>query len=210
MLINSLGINIILLLIIITISASIFCFRSDHLKSKYTFSPYLINNKKEYYRIVSHIFIHADYQHLAFNMFSLYFLGTFLEHQWKYSFGLQNGSLHIIILYLLGGIFATGYLYYKHQDNPYYHSLGASGAVSAIIFATIFWYPTMQLGLIFIPIPIPAYIFGPLYLLIEYYAMKRGNSGVAHEAHLGGAFFGILYVILLEPNKLLTFFELFN
>ncbi|MBM3430101.1 MAG: rhomboid family intramembrane serine protease [Bacteroidetes bacterium] len=208
MFIASKGLSIILLLMLLTIVISVVCFNSETWKSKLTFFPYRMKRKNEIHRIISHIFIHADFQHLAFNMLSVYFLGSFLEYQWRYQFGPEGGALHIAILYFFGGIFATGYLFYKHQDNVFYQSLGASGAVSAVIFAAIFWHPTMKLGLLFIPVPIPAFVFGPVYLLIEYLAMRRGNTGIAHEAHIGGALFGILYVTLLEPNKLITFFEL--
>jgi membrane associated rhomboid family serine protease len=86
--------------------------------------------------------------------------------------------------------------------------LGASGAVSAVIFASIIWNPSMQLGLMFIPIPIPAFLFGPIYLAIEYYAMRRGGTGIAHDAHLGGALFGIIYVLLLDFEKGRQFIDL--
>lgn len=112
------------------------------------------------------------------------------------------------MLYILGGIFASLLLFIKHKNNPYYNSLGASGAVSAVVFALILWDPNLELILFFIPIPIKAYIFGPIYLLIEYYAMKRGQSNVAHEAHISGAIFGLVYVLLLNPNKLVEFTEL--
>jgi len=204
------GFSIILILIFITGCFSVICFNSQIRLAKLSFFPYRIKRNNENFRVISHILIHADFQHFTFNMLSVYFLGSFLEYQWRYEFGPEQGIIHILILYFLGGIFATGYLYFKHQDNRHYQSLGASGAVSAVIFAAIFWHPTMKLGLFFIPIPIPAFIFGPIYLLIEYLAMKRGNSGIAHEAHIGGALFGILYVTLLEPKKLITFFELIS
>ena len=97
----------------------------------------------------------------------------------------------------------------KQQDNSSYRSFGASGAVSAVIFAAILWDPSMRLGILFIPFPIPAYIFGPIYLAIEYFSMKRGGTGIAHDAHLGGAVFGILFVLLLNINKGKEFLDLF-
>jgi membrane associated rhomboid family serine protease len=87
--------------------------------------------------------------------------------------------------------------------------LGASGAVSAVIFAAILWDPSMSLGILFIPFPIPAYIFGPIYLAVEYFSMNRGGTGIAHDAHLGGAVFGILFVLLLNINKGKEFLDLF-
>jgi membrane associated rhomboid family serine protease len=89
----------------------------------------------------------------------------------------------------------------RHQNDPNYRSVGASGAVSAIIFAVIIWVPDLPLNLMFIPIPIPAYIFGVIYLAFEYYAHKKGNTGIAHDAHIGGAVLGIVYVLILNIDK---------
>jgi membrane associated rhomboid family serine protease len=123
-------------------------------------------------------------------------------------YGTVSGELHFIVLYILGGVFATLIPYMRNQDNIHYRSLGASGAVSAIIFAAIIWNPTMQLGLLFIPIPIPAYIFGPLYLAFEYWADRKGGTGIAHDAHIGGAIFGVLYVLIINIDKGKEFFSL--
>ena len=169
--------------------------------------PYEVKYNKAYYRMLSHIFIHADWTHLSFNMISLYFLGSFLETQWSYEFGLM-GNYYFIILYFGGALIATVWPYYRNSENPAYRSLGASGAVSSVVFATMLWYPQLELYLMFIPIPIKAYILGPLYLAVEYYSMKRGGTGVAHDAHLGGALFGILFVLLIDSNKGIEFLAL--
>ena len=120
------------------------------------------------------------------------------------------GMYYFIILYVSGGIAATLLPYYKHSDNSMYRSLGASGAVSAVVFATILWEPQLELMLMFIPIPIKAYVLGPIYLAIEYYSMRRGASGIAHDAHLGGALFGILFVLLIDANKGIEFLNIFQ
>ena len=153
--------------------------KQESLKEKLIFSPYLIKHENQWYRLFSHSWIHADWQHLFFNMVSLYFLGELLLHQWLIDYGVVKGNIIFLLLYLVGGVAATVLPYVKNKDNYSYKALGASGAVSAVIFAAIIWNPTMQLGLLFIPIPIPAYIFGPLYLLIEYFAMRNIKSGVA-------------------------------
>jgi membrane associated rhomboid family serine protease len=168
---------------------------------KLIYSPYRSKHYREYYRMLGHILIHADSTHLIFNMMSLYFLGSLLEKEFMFQYGDLNGEIHFLLLYILGGLFATFIPYIRNQDNSNYRSLGASGAVSAVIFAAIIWNPTMQLGLLFIPIPIPAYIFGPLYLAFEYWADRRGNTGIAHDAHIGGAIFGILYVLIINIDK---------
>jgi membrane associated rhomboid family serine protease len=151
--------------------------------------------------MIGHLFIHADVMHLAFNMMSLYFLGTILEQELIYTYGEVRGESHFFVIYVLGGLFATLIPYIRHQDNPSYKALGASGAVSAVIFAAIVWNPQMELMIMFLPIPIPAYIFGPLYIAFEYWADRRGGTGIAHDAHIGGAIFGILYVLIINIDK---------
>ena len=151
--------------------------------------------------MLSHILIHADSTHLIFNMLSLYFLGSILEQQFMFQYGTVAGETHFIILYIVGGLFATMIPFIRNQENPSYRSLGASGAVSAVIFAAIIWNPTMELSIMFLPIGIPAYIFGPLYLAFEYWADRRGGTGIAHDAHIGGAIFGVLYVLIINIDK---------
>jgi membrane associated rhomboid family serine protease len=199
--------SLVLIIIGITVLISFSVENKPEQKEKMLFIPNLIKHNGEYHRMISSIFIHADLNHLVFNMISLYFLGNLFEQQMVQIYGVQLGSVNFILLYLLGGIASEIYPFIRHQDDPYYRSLGASGAVSAVIFAAIFWNPTMDLYLFFIPVPIPAYIFGPIYLAFEYFAMKRGTTNIAHDAHIGGALFGILFILLLNPNKGLEFFQ---
>jgi membrane associated rhomboid family serine protease len=199
--------SLVLIIIGITVLISFSVENKPDQKEKMLFVPNLIKHNGEYHRMISSVFIHADLNHLVFNMISLYFLGNFFEQQMVQTYGVQLGSLNFILLYLLGGIASEIYPFIRHQDDPYYRSLGASGAVSAVIFAAIFWNPTMNLYLFFIPVPIPAFIFGPIYLAFEYFAMKRGTTNIAHDAHIGGALFGIFFVLLLNPNKGLEFFQ---
>jgi len=184
-------------------------FKSNALRDKLILSPYLIKHDGQWYRLFSHSWIHADWQHLIFNMASLYFLGDLILNNWIDLYGDIKGNGLFLFLYIAGGVAATIFSYLKNQDNSSYRALGASGAVSAVIFAAILWNPTMRLGILFIPFPIPAYIFGPLYLLIEYFAMRNIKTGVAHDAHLGGALFGILFVLFLNLDKGKEFVNLF-
>jgi membrane associated rhomboid family serine protease len=199
--------SLLIILLIVTIFVSLNAWKNDSLFERMLYSPYKTKHNKEYYRIFSHMFIHADTTHLAFNMFSLYFLGSVLESNLIDQYGFFSGEFHFFLIYFFGGIFATLIPYSRNQDNPSYRSLGASGAVSSVIFAAILWNPTMQLGLLFIPIPIPAYIFGPIYLAFEYFADRRGGSGIAHDAHLGGALFGIAYILFINLEKGQEFFH---
>ena len=200
--------SLVIIILIATVAVSWQANQNFALKEKMLFVPYLVKHDREYYRIVSHIFIHADIMHLAFNMLSLYSLGSMFESQLENNYGFQLGIIHFAILYFAGGIIATLFSYIKNQDNPSYRSLGASGAVSAVIFASIIWNPDLKLMLMFIPVPIPAYLFGPIYLAIEYFAMRRGGTGIAHDAHLAGALFGILYIAILDFDKVKQFLDL--
>ena len=201
--------NIVFIIIAITVLISFQANQNPDLKNRFLYIPYDVKRKNEYYRLLSHIFIHADISHLAFNMISLYFLGSTLEYYFIDYYGLQLGTAYLLILYFAGDIFASLTSFLKQQENSAYKSLGASGAVSAVIFAAILWDPSMKLGILFIPFPIPAYIFGPIYLAVEYFSMKRGGTGLAHDAHLGGAVFGILFVLLFNINKGKEFLDLF-
>jgi membrane associated rhomboid family serine protease len=196
-----------LLIVLLTVLISYQGFSNIKFQENSMYVPYEVKYNKAYYRMLSHIFIHADWTHLSFNMISLYFLGSFLETQWSFEFGLM-GNYYFILLYFGGALIATIWPYYRSSENPGYRSLGASGAVSSVVFATMLWYPQLELYLMFIPIPIKAYILGPLYLAVEYYSMKRGGTGVAHDAHLGGALFGILFVLLIDSNKGIEFLAL--
>lgn len=219
-------INILTIILAVTVIISLVALNKPELMGKYMFIPYEVKHHRRYDRFVTHLFIHADIGHLAFNMISLFFLGDMFLNQvggeyinrstgdifWldgglKDTFGPVNGQIHFFILYFVGGIIATTIPYARHQDNPHYKSLGASGAVSAVIFAAIVWNPTMELSLLFIPIPIKAWLFGILYLVAEYFMDRRGGSGVAHDAHIGGALFGVIYVLIINIDKGKEFFH---
>ncbi len=194
--------SILTIIILVTVVFSYMAFNDKSLMDKTLYIPYDCKHNNNYSRIISHVFIHADYGHLLFNMFTLYFMGnSLLKYGFYPAYGSVMGQAHFFALYFLGGVFATLIPYVRNQDNPNYRSLGASGAVSAIVFASIIWHPTMELNIMFIPIPIKAYIFGPLYLLYEFYADKKGQSGIAHDAHIGGAIFGVLYVLIINIDK---------
>jgi membrane associated rhomboid family serine protease len=200
--------SLVLIILISTGLISWQAFQNVQLKERFLFIPYNVKHNHEFYRVFSHLFIHADIAHLAFNMLSLYSLGSMFEQQLNFSYGFLLGSIHFLLLYFLGGLASAFAIYFRNQDNPSYRSLGASGAVSAVIFASIIWNPTMSLMIMFIPIPIPAYLFGPIYLLIEFFALRKGGTGIAHDAHIGGALFGVLYVLILDIEKGKQFFEL--
>jgi len=196
------------IIVALTCLISIQGFNNQNFQNQCLYVPYSVKHNNEYYRIISHMLVHADFAHLAFNMISLYYLGSFLEMELSYAYG-TLGTYYYLLIYLFGGIAATVLPFIRNSDNSMYRSLGASGAVSSVVFATIIWNPELELMLLFIPIPIKAYILGPLYLAYEYFAMKKGGSGIAHDAHIGGAIFGILFVLLIDANKGVEFLEIF-
>lgn len=212
-------INVLTIIIGITVVVSLLAFNNLSLREKLLFSPYRTKHENDYLPVLGHILIHADWGHLLFNMMSLYFLGNgFLTYEassgylesGKYieikeglfpMYGLILGTLHFLAIYLIGSLIATLIPMIRNQDNPSYRSLGASGGVSSVIFAAILWNPQLPINLFFIPIDIPAYVFGPLYLAYEFYMDKRGGTGIAHDAHIGGAIFGIIYVLIINIDK---------
>ena len=168
-------------LILLTALVSWQGFQNRSFLERMLFIPYRIKHNGEWHRFFSHMLVHLDWSHLIFNMMSLYFIGDYLFQEYTLLFGFSKGIYYFAALYLMGGLFATLYAYYRHQDQTGYRSLGASGAVTAVLFAFIAAHPTQGLMLMFIPIPIPAYLFGPLYLLIEYYAFGKGNTALTKE-----------------------------
>lgn len=198
------SISLIFIIIGVTVLVSFQGFSNHNLIDKYVYSPYLVKNRKESYRVLSHLLIHADHSHLLFNMLSLYFLGVHLENQFISIFGLVVGELNFLILYVLGGVFSTIIPFIRHQNNSYYQALGASGAVSAVIFAFIVLNPFEPLYFMLIPVLIPAYLFGLIYLGLEYFLDKKGKTGVAHDAHIGGALFGVIFMLVLLFSKILV------
>lgn len=171
------------------------------------FNAYQIKHHKEWYRFFSNGLIHADWMHLIFNMYVLYIFGQAVEDGFKHVaiYG-AKGPLFYVLLYVLGIAMSSLYSYEKNKDNPYYNALGASGAVSSVTFAFIVLAPTAELKIIFLPfLPLPAYIFGLLILALEHYLSRRGNTGIAHDAHYWGAIFGIVFTIALKPQLAIDF-----
>ncbi len=130
------------------------------------FNAFLVHHKKEYFRLLSHGFIHGDFFHLFVNVYVLYGFGGVVEQNFRVQFG-QSGSLMFVFLYLSGILVSCLPALTKHKNNLHYNALGASGAVSAVLFSSIIMHPTASLMLVILPIPIPAFIFGILYLIYE-------------------------------------------
>ncbi|MFH0896247.1 MAG: rhomboid family intramembrane serine protease [Bacteroidota bacterium] len=194
-----------IVIIIINVILSIICFQNRELFYKLSFNPYSINRSaNQYYRIVTHSFIHADWVHLGINMFVLWSFGDALENYYSAVMG-QNAALYLGLLYF-GAMFVSCMpSWIKHRDDPTYNSVGASGCVSAVVFASIIFSPMSKVMLFPIPMGIPAFLFAILYLAYSFYMTKRGQDHVAHDAHIAGAVYGIVLTIAFEP-RLVNFF----
>jgi membrane associated rhomboid family serine protease len=182
--------SILIPVIAVTAIISFIAFNNTAIFEKYKFNVGAIQNKKEYIRLLSAGFLHADMMHLFFNMLTLYFFGPIVVQGF--------GNLGFLIVYfgsiLLGNIFSL----FIYKNQPWYSAIGASGGVSGILFAGIAMMPNIGIYLFFIPIPIPGFIFGLLYFGYSVYMMLNPKQwdNLGHAAHLGGAFFGLVYAIV--------------
>ena len=174
------------------------------------FWPYKIWRNNEWHRLISCSFIHADWGHLAFNMLALYSFGAYIETSFEYIFEGKGHTLFILMYF--GAVACADILnLFKQKDNTQYKSLGASGGVAAVVFSYILLNPMGKIYFFFIPIGIPAFIFGPLYLVYCVYMAKRGTDNIGHLAHFTGSVFGFVFPLLFEPRLLQLFVQqLFN
>ncbi len=192
--------------IIVTILISIYGFQNKQLFDKLLLNPYRLIQKKEFYRVITHGFIHADWTHLLVNMFVLFSFGKAIElylGNLKNLGYIQSIQFHFILLYLGGIIVSSLPSIIKHRNDSWYNSLGASGGVSSVVFASIFFDPLNIIYLYFIPIP--GIIFGILYLVYSQYMSKRNKDNVNHEAHFTGAVFGFVYPLIIHPGLIKIF-----
>ncbi len=188
--------SITLILILTTVVISIAAFNNEKIKNDLIFYPPAVTFNKQYYRFFTCGFIHADYIHLIFNMLSFYFFGGMVEDRFAEIFG-QGGRMVYLLMYLSALVVSILPTYFKNKDNYHYMSLGASGAVSAVIFAGVMFAPYMEIGLLIIPfLKIPGFIFGPLFLFISAYLDRKGGSNINHSAHIWGALYGVSFVII--------------
>lgn len=196
--------SITLIIIGICVIFSIAAFSRKELLYRYELNPYITVHNKQWYRVITHAFLHADYMHLFVNMFVLWNFGPIVESKFVMLFG-AKGILFFVLLYFGGILFSTLPSISKHQNNPGYNAVGASGAVAAILFSSIIFMPMAKLRLLFIPIGIPAWVFGLIYLGYEIYASKNSSDHIAHDAHYVGAIFGVLFTIAFEPKLIFNF-----
>ena len=186
-------------LLAITIGLSMLAFSNYELKNKLMFNPYKVKNGGEWYRFISHGFIHGDQNHLFINMFVLWQFGTTIETYFQQIFGAAAGGI-FILFYLSAIVVSCISTYFKSSDNPGYNSLGASGATSAMVLAFVIFNPWEW----FIFPPLPSILFAVAYLFYSSYMDKRQSDNIGHNAHFWGAVYGFVFVIggimLLNPD----------
>jgi membrane associated rhomboid family serine protease len=189
--------DISLIVIITSVAASLYAWKKPEIYHKWIMNPYKVNHNNEYYRFITSGFIHADYTHLFFNMFSLYFFSRVVEN--------AMGIVNFLILYIVGIMDSDLPTYFKYKNAPYYNSLGASGGVSSVIFASILLNPLSKIYIFIIPVGIPGFIYGLLYLFFCYYMSKKGGDNINHDAHFYGSIFGLGYAAVVLPWALGNF-----
>lgn len=173
------------------------------------FHPYSIKHNREHYRFLTHAFIHGSYIHLVFNLLGLYSFGLQLENDFFPGFfGEKLGRVYYLILFT-GGIYASSFTeYFRNKDNPGYSSLGASGAISSIMFSYIMISPLREI--ILFRIELQGWIFGILLLGVSYYLIRRKKTtdyddNISHESHFWGALFGVAFMLIIKHDILEQF-----
>ncbi len=195
------------IIISLTCLVSITAFTNRELFAKLLFNPSIIHTNKEWYRFLTHAFLHADFIHLAMNMYVLYMFGRLTEEVLILTFGELRGEISFFLLYFISIVASSAPSFEKHKNDFHYNAVGASGAVSAVVFSAILLNPWMSLSLMFIPIPIPAPIFGLLYLFYCRYMANRGGDNIAHDVHYWGSIFGLVFTLVILPNSFFTLIE---
>ncbi len=192
------------ILIAIVAVVSFYSWSNPQVQAKFMMNPYRVSQGKEYYRFITSGFIHSGYLHLFFNLFTLYFFGSQIEIIFN-MLSPEHGNIYYLLLFIIGIVVSDIPTFLKHRANPGYNSLGASGGVAALVFSFILFNPTDKLYILFIPIGIPGFIMGTLFLVYSYYQSKNSGDNINHSAHLYGALFGLLFSIMVEPNVIFNF-----
>jgi membrane associated rhomboid family serine protease len=196
-------------IVIVTVLVSLAAFKWRDLFFRFDLSPHRLIHDRQYYRIFTHAFLHTDFVHLGINMLVLYSFGTGIE---KIFDGLEqqgvifSGPFFYILLYASSIVLSSLTTVFRYRSNPKYSAVGASGAVSAVVFTYIFFAPLQKIYF-YMVLPIPGIVFGILYLVYSSYMSRRNRDNINHAAHFWGAVVGFVYPILLEPSLLGVFLE---
>jgi membrane associated rhomboid family serine protease len=176
----------------LTIIVSIIGLSKPALVDQLLLRPYYLTRRGEYHRLITSGLVHADAGHLIFNMLTYYFFAFPLER--------VLGPGYFLALYLIGLVLSDLGTWFKHRDDPDYASLGASGAILAVLFASIVYFPDQSLFIIPIPVPIPAPLFAVLYLAYSWWSSRQNRGRINHDAHIGGALTGLAFVAITDPG----------
>lgn len=185
------------IIFVFTIITSLYAFYDHSLYGKFMLHPFSVSKGQNVYTLITSGLVHADWMHLFFNMFTFYAFAFALES--------SMGSLRFGILYFLGLVLSDLPTVFKHKDHFNYNSLGASGAISAVLFSYILFNPMSKIYIMFIPIGIPAVVFGVLYLIYCAYASRNSRDHINHDAHFFGALTGLIFTIIFVPGILQNF-----
>lgn len=192
-------------IIIVTAIVSVVAFHRRELFHRYNFNAYQVFHRKQWYRVFTHALLHANWQHLIINMLVLFSFGTSLSYYFSIYFGDNLIALYLG-LYIGGVLISTLFTLIKEKDNFNYNAVGASGAVSAVVFACIFFNPLSKIFFFGI-IPIPGIVFGGIYLAYSYYMGKKNVDNIGHDAHFWGAVYGFVFPLILKPSLLSNFID---
>jgi len=184
-----------LVIIAITCAVSLLALGNQKLLLGMLFWPPAVTKQGEYQRLLTYGLVHADFTHLLFNMFTLYFFGTLVERFYQ----ARMGDYGFAFFYTLGLVASILPTWWRHRHDPEYRSLGASGAVMAVLFASILFDPWMLIY-VFAALPVPAIVYALLFVVYEVWADRRGRDRVNHSAHLWGAAYGLLFTLAVDPS----------
>lgn len=190
---GSISVGAALVIFVVTIGVSLLgLFAAPNLIHRSLLRPYYLVRNGEYHRLITSGFVHADLGHLIFNMITF----------WAFAFPLERyiGPVRFAALYFIGMVLSEVGTYVKHRNDPQYASLGASGAILAVLFASIVYFPDQSLYIIPIPLPIPAPLFAVGYLIYSYWSSRQNRGRINHDAHFGGALTGLAFVALTDPR----------
>jgi membrane associated rhomboid family serine protease len=195
-----------LAVIILTSLVSISAFFNGSLFDRFKFNAYAIRHHGEGWRFFTYGLVHADWVHLFINMFVLYSFGKAVIDAYHFYFDIK-GYLFYMLLYIGGIVFSVLFDYGKHKNDMYYNAVGASGAVSAVLFASILLYPTGTVMVFPIPFPLPSVVFGAFYLVYSAVMARRAKDNIGHNAHFWGAVYGIVFTIAIKPILAVSFYK---
>jgi membrane associated rhomboid family serine protease len=196
-------VSLTILIIIVTVIISLAAFKKAEVFKKSLMNPYLVFHKNEYWRLVTSGFIHGSYVHLGFNMFTFYFFGRVVEQVFGQVLG-SSGTIVYILFYLSAIVISDLPVAIKRKNDFNYNSLGASGAVSAMVFASILYFPLNDICLYGI-FCLPGFILGVIYVVYSYYQGRNMSDNINHEAHLYGAIYGAIFGIIVYPAAAMDF-----